>query len=121
MEFNLTFILAGFGGFLFYSLAKLNSLSKDAQVANMPFNWYDNYVKKDFFGILASFLSIFIWQLMFAEIAAKYPKIEAFAITSFVVMGAIGSWALQLLLGKAKKEIRRVVDYKTDKADGKNE
>lgn len=117
MQLNITFILAGFAGFVFYSLAKLNSLSKDAQVANIPFDWYKDYVKKDIFGILASFMSIFVWQLMFSEIATKYPAIEGFAITSFVVMGAIGSWALQLLLGRAKKAIRKVVDEKTDELD----
>lgn len=111
-------LLAGVCGFIFHSLIKLKSLSNDANVANVPFNWFNDYVKKDSFGILLSFMSPFVWFLIFGEISAQYPKIQEFTITSFFVMGAMGSFVLQLLLGKAKKQIRNIVDHKTDVADG---
>lgn len=111
------FLLAGIAGFVFHSLIKLKSLSDDAHAANVPFNWYEDYIVKDIFGILLSFTSPFIWLLIFKEIATQYPKIETFAITSFFVMGVMGSYVLQLILGKAKKSIRKVVDEKTNELD----
>lgn len=117
MSTNFYLLLAGFAGFVFHSLIKLKSLSDDATAANLRFNWYKDYIVKDIFGILLSFSAPFIWFLIFKEIANQYPKIEGFAITSFFVMGAMGSYVLQLILGKAKKQIRHVVDEKTDELD----
>lgn len=111
-------LAAGMAGFIFHSLLKLKSLNDDSIAANLEFNVWRDYIKKDMFGILAAFLSPFVWLLLFGEIAAKYPALQEFALTSFFVMGALGSYLLQLLLGRAKKQIRRVVDEKTNIADG---
>lgn len=121
MNQQLLFLLTGVAGFIFHSLIKLRSLSNDAAAANVPFNAWDGYVKKDIYGILAALFSPFVWLLLFGEIAAQYPALEKFALTSFFVMGALGSYLLQLLLGQAKKQIRKVVDEKTNIADGKTD
>lgn len=122
MEQKLLFLLlAGFAGFVFHSLLKLKSLSDDSRAANLPFNVWKDYVLKDIYGILAAAMAPLVWLLLFGEIAARYPALHNFALTSFFVMGAMGSYFLQLLLGQAKKKIRSVVDEKTNIADGKTD
>ncbi len=111
--------LCGIAGVLFHCLLKLNSLLTDARVANIDFRWRKDYLQKDIVPIMLSFLSVVIWHLVFAEVAASYPKISAFARVSFVGMGMLGSYLIQLLMSRAKKQIRKVVDQKTDIADNK--
>lgn len=114
-------IISGLAGVLFHSLLKLNSLLTDARKANMTFRWYRDYVYRDFPSIAMSILSVGIWYLVFGEVADKYKNVEDFARVSFVAMGGIGSYVIQLFMSKAKKQIRQVIDEKTNKADGKHE
>lgn len=111
-------LLMGIGGFLFHSLLKLKSLNDDSNAANLKFSVWNDYVKKDIYGILAALLAPLMWLFLYGEVATKYTGIQDFARLSFFVMGALGSYLLQLLLGRAKKQIRRVVDEKTNIADG---
>ena len=119
MNQQLIFLLTGTAGFVFHSLIKMKGLQEDARVANMSFSPVKDYLIKDIYGILAAFLSPFVWLILFGEIAAKYPALKEFTLTSFFVMGALGSYVLQLILGQAKNQIRNVVDKKTDIADAK--
>jgi hypothetical protein len=121
MNEHFILILCGVAGVLFHSCAKLQGLLKDARVANVDFSWKKDYVIKDALSIILSFLSVGIWFLIFGEVTAKYPGLVGFTRTSFVVMGAIGSYAIQLGLGRAKTTIRNVVDKKTDIADNKQQ
>ena len=121
MNQQIEFLATGIAGFIFHSLIKLRSLKTDATAANLPFSAWKDYVLKDIYGILAALFSPFVWLLLFGEIAAQYQALEKFALTSFFVMGALGSYLLQLLLGQAKKQIRKVVDEKTNIADGVNQ
>lgn len=114
------YILCGIAGVIFHCLLKVKSLLTDAQKANIDFNWYKDYVYKDFPSIGLSLLSVGIWYLIFHEVANKYTGIQDFARVSFVTMGAIGSYLIQFGLSKAKKQIRDVVDKKTNIADGKD-
>ena len=120
MNQQLIFLLTGIAGFIFHSLIKMKSLQKDSQVANMSFNPVKDYLLKDIYGILAALFSPFVWLLLFGEIAAQYPALEKFTLTSFFVMGALGSYVLQILLSQAKRQIRKVLDEKTNIADAKN-
>lgn len=120
MNKEILFILAGAAGVLFHCLLKLQSLLTDARAANINFNAWRDYWTRDFVSIALSFLSVGIWLLVFGEIAAKYTSLQAFAITSFVVMGAIGSYLIQLALSKAKKKVREVIDAKTNELDGEH-
>lgn len=112
-------LLSGFLGVLFHCFLKLNSLLKLAQKANLPFNWYRDYVYRDFPTIILSVLSVLIWYFCFKEIAAKYTQVADFARVSFVAMGAIGSYLIQRFLSQAQKKIDKAIDVKTDIADGK--
>lgn len=110
-------IVSGLAGVLFHSLLKLNSLLTDARKANMNFNWYRDYVYRDFPSIAMSVLSVGIWYLVFGEVADKYNSVAEFARVSFVAMGGIGSYVIQLFMSRAKKQIRKVIDEKTNELD----
>lgn len=112
-------IFAGAMGVLAHSLLKLNSLIQDARAGNVPFRPVKDYWEKDVVSIVLSFLSVGIWFLIFGEVGKKYPSLQEFKVTSFVVMGAMGSYIIQLIMSRAKKRIRQVVDEKTDIADNK--
>lgn len=111
-------ILTGIAGVLFHCLLKLNTLLKNARAANINFSALNDYWKRDVIGISLSFLSVGVWYLIFGEIGTKYPALIGFRITSFFVMGAMGSYVLQLLLNTAQKKINAVVDTKSNEADG---
>jgi hypothetical protein len=119
MQENLIVIACGVMGVLFQSLLKLRSLLKDAQVANVNFNWKKDYVYKDGPSIIMAFLSVFIWYYIFGEVSAKYNAIIGLKRVSFVLMGGVGSYLIQMAFGTAKERIRKIVDRKTDQADGK--
>lgn len=112
-------IVSGLLGVLFHCFLKLSGLLRQAQKANMKFNWYRDYVYRDFPTIMLAILSVLIWYFTFKEVAARYHSIAEFARVSFVTMGAIGSYVIQRFLSQAQKKIDKVVDEKTDKADNK--
>lgn len=112
-------ILCGILGVVAQCLILLRGLLRDAQIANMDFNWKKDYVKRDAPSILSSFVSVAIWYFIFSEVAHKYPQIEGFKRISFVLMGGVGSWVIQAAFGTAKDRIRKIIDKKTDIADGK--
>lgn len=118
MNTDIILILAGLAGVLFHCLLKLKSLLDDARAANINFNAVKDYWKRDFVSIALSFLSVGIWFLIFGEVGAKYKAVEDFKITSFVLMGMIGSYLIQYAMSKAKRKVREVIDAKTNTLDG---
>lgn len=121
MQENIILILCGILGVVFQSMLKIRSLLKDAQVANVNFSWKKDYVWKDAPSIILSFLSVLIWYYIFGEVSKKYPAITDLRRVSFVLMGGVGSYLIQMAFGTAKDRIRKIVDRKTDVADGKVE
>lgn len=117
MNNSLILILAGVAGVLFHCLLKLNSLLKKARTANVKFNAWNDYWKKDAVSIFLSFLSVGIWYMIFGEVSRKYPAIQDFVITSYVVMGALGSYILQKVLSRAEGKINEFIDVKTNISD----
>ena len=112
------FSLCAISGWFFHSCMKLNSLQKQAKAGNVEFS-IKRYIQDDIFSLLASFSSIFIWLLLFKETANKFPQIVEYARLSFVLMGASGSYLIQYFLSNAEKRITKVIDEKTNIADGK--
>lgn len=119
MQENIIVIVCGVLGVFFQSMLKLRSLLKDAQVANLNFNAWNDYWKKDAVSIILAFLSVLIWFYIFGEVSAKYNSIIGLKRVSFVLMGGVGSYLIQMAFGTAKDRIRKIVDRKTDMADGK--
>lgn len=120
MQENIIVIMCGVFGVAFQCLLKIRSLLKDAQVANVNWDWKKDYLKKDAPSIILAFLSVFIWYYIFGEVAKKYTGIADFKRVSFVLMGGVGSYIIQMAFGTAKDRIRKIVDKKTDIADGKD-
>lgn len=119
MKENIIVIICGVMGVLFQSMLKLRGLLKDAQAANVNFDWKKDYVRKDAPSIIMAFLSVLIWFYIFGEVSAKYSAIIGLKRVSFVLMGGVGSYLIQMAFGTAKDRIRKIVDRKTDVADGK--
>ncbi len=111
------FFLSGILGVCFNLFMKFTALQKDAKTANMELT-FSQYLKNDLGSIMLSFISIGAWLLCFGEFAEKYPFLQNFARASFFCMGAIGTYIITFALSKTKKNIREVVDAKTNKADG---
>lgn len=117
MQENLIVILCGVAGVFFQSMLKIRSLLKDAQVANINWSWKKDYLYKDYPSIILALVSVLIWYYIFGEVAKKYTSIVDFKRISFVLMGGVGSYLIQMAFGTAKDKIRKVVDKKTDELD----
>jgi hypothetical protein len=113
--------MLGMGGVLFHCLLKMKRLKEEAISANVKFNWYDTYVKKSYIAIILSFLSVFLWFMLFGEWEKKYPSISGIRRTLFVVSGFSGSYIIQFVLdgltNSAKKYIQKFVDVKSNVSD----
>lgn len=116
MDINIYAILVGFAGALFVMLTKMRSLQILSEKANVAFS-YKRYFEKEVVSIAISILSVFVWQLLFNEVAAKYKALDGFMLTSFFIMGAAGSWIIQKLLGKTQSWINSKIDAKTNELD----
>lgn len=103
-------------GWMFHTLAKGNSLLQDARAANINFNFWKDYIVKDVGSIFLALNAGWIWYFIYGEWVSKYPSLQPFVRTSFVVFGAIGSYVVQLALSRTKRAIRKGVGEKTDTA-----
>lgn len=113
----LIYFLSGLLGLLFVTIAMAISFQNDAVKANIEFS-FKKYFQRETLNILLSVVSVLTWLILFGEVAGKYPQIQNFIRCSFFAMGAIGSWAIQQALSKTRKWIGKVVDEKTNIADG---
>lgn len=112
------YLLCGLLGLLFVTLAKMNSVQKDFEVANQTFV-LKKFFEKEATGIAMSILVIIIMAVTVSEWIKVKPIFADYVKIIFVMGGAIGSWAFLLLLGKSKTYIRKIIDEKTNIADGK--
>src|SRR5687767_9872702 len=121
MNESFVLIMLGISGVVFHCLLKMKSLNSYATSANLKFNWWEGYVKKDAFAIILSFLSVFIWYFTFGEIGKRYPGMLDFKRITFVLMGITGSYLIQVasdtFTNSAKKAIQKFVDVKTNISD----
>jgi len=111
-------LLAGLLGLLFVTLAKMNSLKKDFEVANVEFKM-KKFLENEFTAICMSIVVILLMAITMTEWVGIKPQFVDYVRIIFALGGAIGSWAFLLFLGKSKKYIRGIVDQKTNIADGK--
>jgi len=111
--------LAGFLGLLFVTLHKMQDTKKDFAVANQPFV-VKKFFQEEFIAIAMSFVVICLMAITVKEWMQVSPKVADYVTIIFALGGAIGSWAFLLFLGGSKKYIRKIIDEKTNIADGKN-
>lgn len=114
MNETLILLLIGFLGVVIHSLMKAQSLQTDAEKANVEFDFKDTYLKKDYLGIIISFLQVLLWLLIVPEVSQKYVWLQNWIRVSFAAVSFLGSYLIQMALSKAKKYIRTEVDIKTN-------
>lgn len=111
---NVILIVLGLSAVLFQCLVKLKGLLEDARAANINFNAKKDYWHRDAVAIIMAVIPVGIWYLIFGEVAAKSELVLNFKRLSFVLVGGIGSWALQYFFGTSKKVVRTMIDKKTN-------
>jgi len=111
------YLVAGLLGAIFVTFAKMSSLKKDFEVANQDFV-FKKFVEKEWIGFVSNLITVAILAVILPEILAYRPDLENWVRSMFVVIGAMGSWVFSLFLGGTKKYLRKVVDEKTNIADG---
>lgn len=114
----INYLLAGLLGLLFVTLAKASSTKKDFEVANEKFV-LRKFLENELYAICMSVVAILLMAITIQEWVQVSPKVSQYVTIIFALGGAIGSWAFLLFLGKSKKYIRKIVDEKTNIADGK--
>ena len=110
-------LVAGLLGLIFMTLHKMQSVKKDFAVANQPFV-VKKFFKDELIGILMSLTVIVLMAITVKEWVKVKPIVADYVTVIFALGGAIGSWAFLLFLGGSKKYIRKIVDEKTNIADG---
>lgn len=114
----LNYFIAGSLGVLLQIFAiKIPTLSAKYKVANRTFSIRE-YIKDDWYAIIASFLSVGIMIYGIDEIIGIKPEIEKYIKWLFVFVGFTGSSIIQVLLSVANKKIMAIIDVKTNIADG---
>lgn len=114
----LTYLFAGLLGILFQVLVKMNSLKNEFETANEIFS-AKKFFQRDYLSIALSLVAVIIAATVLNEVLKYKPEVANWVKCFFVMVGALGSWALQLFFGKSKKYIRAIIDEKTNIADGK--
>lgn len=114
MKEDIIVIACGIFGVMFQCLLKLRGLLKDAVAANVNFNAWKDYWKRDAVSIGLAFLSVAIWFYIFGEVSKKYTGIADLKRVTFVLMGGVGSYLIQMTFGTAKEKIRAIIDKKTN-------
>jgi len=110
-------IIAALLGLTFVTLHKMQSIKKDFMVANQPFV-LRKFFAGEIIGILMSLVVIVLMAITVKEWIGIKPQFENYVTIIFATGGAIGSWAFLLFLGSSKKYIRKIIDEKTNIADG---
>ncbi len=120
-EIYLVSFLAGLLGTLIQVLVKLNSLQKKARAGNAPIPTFSSYLKEDMVAILVGV--VFLTACVFAlgdQGVRNYQNIyENWLRSLFIFVGYGGSDLAIRFLGRASDKINKVIDEKTDIADGK--
>ena len=112
-------MIAGTLGILFHVFVmKLPAIKKRAEAANTTLSLKD-YLKTDWLSLASSFLTLIICVYIIDEITKFRPSILEWIKFFFLFIGYTGSSILQSALGRADKEIRNIVDVKTNIADNK--
>jgi hypothetical protein len=109
----------GMLGLLFHVFViKLPALKKRSAVANIHFS-FGNYLQDDWIALSASVIALIIALMGIDELIKYKPIVGEFVKWLFVFVGYTGSSTLQALLSKTDTAINKIVDRKTDVADGK--
>lgn len=102
-------LLIGFLCVFIHCLIKADSLRRDKKANQKPFHIWTDYVSDDYLVILISFAAVFLWRLVYQEVALSYEKITPWTKCSFGAVGFLGSYLIQYWLSQSKKKIREQI------------
>ena len=108
-------LLLGFAGVLVHCLKNFDSLKKDAKAIKIQFSVRD-YFESDWLSISLSLIAVLVWPFIFDEAANRYAYLEGWVNTSFAAVGLLGSYGIQMLLGRGRSAIRAMASETADKA-----
>jgi len=112
-------MLPGFLGLLFSVVYKFLRISQRAQTANEKKS-FKQYLSEDWASIALSFITLFICLVIIPDAINYYPKINLFLGVVFVLAGFGGANTMAAILSRADKKVMKIIDQKTDVADGKD-
>lgn len=110
-------LLVGHLAVLIHCLFNLKEQLDDARAANINFNAWKDYWKRDVLAIIISVSVVWLWYLLYPEVVGRYPAGSGLVRCLTAAVAFIGSYALQYALGRSKKMVRNVIDHKTNALD----
>jgi hypothetical protein len=109
---------AGVLGIMFHIfVVKLPALKKRSAAANIQFS-IKGYFQDDWIALGSSVIALFTVLFVIDEVVKYKPIVADFIKWLFVFVGYTGSSTLQALLSRTDTTINKVVDVKTNIADG---
>lgn len=120
-EIYLVCFAAGLLGTLIQVLVKLHSLQKKARAGNAPVPTFGSYLKEDMVAILLGVVFLVACVFVLGDKGVKnYQDVyENWSRAIFIFVGYGGSDLAVRFLGRASEKINKIIDEKTDIADGK--
>ncbi len=114
----LTYFFCGLLGISIMVLVKLRALKERSKIANTEFSVI-SYFKDDLITLLLALVSLLVLLIGGKYIAKYKPDWSDWLWLLFVLWGYAGTSILLAFFSKAEAKINRVIDIKTDIADGK--
>lgn len=111
------FIMGSLGVLLQIFAVKVPTLAARFKTANRAFSFIE-YLKGDWYTIIASFVTVGIVTFGIDEILDAKPELEKYIKWFFLFVGYTGSSIIQNLLSVANRKIMAIIDVKTNIADG---
>ncbi len=110
--------VAGLLGMALQVFLKLKSLADKSRVGNVSFNPGD-YFRKDWLSLGASVTTILIALVVTDELIGFNELVLQYIRLGFAFVGYTGADIASRVFGVMSNQINKVIDYKTDVADGK--
>jgi hypothetical protein len=112
-------LLAGLLGMLIYIfLVKIPAIQQRAEKANTEVS-FGTFFGKDYPSLIGSFLVVIVYIFVVDEIQTYSETLATFKKLLGVFIGYCGSSVLLRAFGRTEKLLLKVIDRKTDLADGK--
>jgi hypothetical protein len=111
-------LISGLMGVIFHTALKGKGLLEDARAGNFHFEFWKDYVIRDFISIFIAVATIPTLWLLQDELIGLYPKAEGKIRIMYFLVGLSGSYLIQQVAGKAKKLVRWGVNLKTNELEG---
>lgn len=110
----------GLLGIAFQTLIKISTLQKQSKIANHEFKVSD-YFYNDWTTVALNLITLAVAIIAVDEIVKYRPQVLPFIKWFFFFIGYTGSSLLNYFLSKTQSGINKIIDVKTDIADGKQE